>query len=105
MERVVRSLKIDNGLRDCTAEVWTKGSFSRVVASPSLTLSAFLVDLFYEFEEQLGLKILNWEIINDSKDEERMSILIHHELKEKAKVAQSPEFKPDRVTVTRLLGV
>ncbi len=88
---VVRSLKIDNGLRDNTAEVWTRGNFSRVVTPPSLTLSMFLVDFFYKFEEQFGLKILNWEVLNDNQDEKIVSILIHHEPTEKAIVAHPPE--------------
>jgi hypothetical protein len=89
------------------------GNFSRVLL-PSLPnqlvqtgkisslrpafLSEFLLDLFFEFENQFDLRILNWEVLEDG-----LIILIHHEPKEKAEVAQLLESEP--VIVTRLLGV
>ncbi len=83
MERIIRSLEINERM----VEIITRGNFSRMVASPFLDfLSIFLVNLFSEFEEQFGLKILSWEIIDEG--ENGKPILIHHEPKEKAKVAR-----------------
>jgi hypothetical protein len=55
----------------------------------------FLVNFLSEFEEQFGLKILNWEVLSDSRDNVR-PILIHHEPKEKKEEGHghSP-FEPD----------
>ncbi len=89
MERIYRSLKVDIFLID----VITKGNFSRVVASPLLALSIFLVELFSEFEERFGLKIINWNVL--SEGENGIPILIHHEPREKAKVVHLPGFEPD----------
>lgn len=111
MEKVTRSLKSG----EYRGEVTTKGNFSSVpltdqyfircrsIDSTSMNSTAFLQDLFSEFEEQFGLRILNWEI-----REEGRVVLIHHEPKEKTEAATAgqkenpkspfcpgPDFGPD----------
>lgn len=85
-------------------EVGTKGNFSTIRVPLGFDLlpkskvkkeeNEVLQELFYQFEEQLGLKIISWQTWGSLMC--GMRIFINHEPKEKAEVARTcHEYKID----------